>query len=54
MRNPLNSIINQCKIVFSVCLNFKKLITTYSAYIDPQVHEKLNEIHDHVLKGNEI
>jgi signal transduction histidine kinase len=54
MRNPLNSIINQCKIVFSVCLNFKQLITTYSEYIDPQVHEKLNEIHDHVFKGNEI
>jgi hypothetical protein len=37
MRNPLNSIINQCKIVFSVCLNFKKLLTNYSEYIDPQL-----------------
>lgn len=54
MRNPLNSIINQCKIVYSVCLGFKKLMTNYSDYIDPQVLEQLEEIHKQVYKGNEI
>ena len=54
MRNPLNSIINQCKIVFSICLAFKGLITNFKEYFDPQIHEQLTEIHDQVLKGNEI
>jgi signal transduction histidine kinase len=35
MRNPLNSIINQCKIVYSVCMNFKSLITNFKSYMEP-------------------
>lgn len=39
MRNPLNSIINQCKIIFVICQQFQMLMNTYASYIDPQVLE---------------
>ena len=35
MRNPLNSIINQCKIIQSICLHFNKLLTEFAQYINP-------------------
>jgi uncharacterized protein YjaZ len=37
MRNPLNSIINQCKIIYTICLHFNKLIMQYGQYINPQI-----------------
>ena len=39
MRNPLNSIINQGKIIFVICKQFQMLMKTYENYIDPQVLE---------------
>lgn len=35
MRNPLNSIINQCKIIQTICLHFNKLITQFAQFINP-------------------
>ena len=35
MRNPLNSIINQCKIIQTICLHFSKLISEYGRFINP-------------------
>ena len=45
MRNPLNSIINQCKIIQAVCLHFSKLITQYGQYINPQILLELQHIY---------
>ena len=54
MRNPLNSIINQCKIIYAMCTQFKMILTNYSNYIDPQVLEQLKNIYNQMFKGNEI
>jgi signal transduction histidine kinase len=35
MRNPLNSIINQCQIIYVVCQQFQKVITQFKDYMDP-------------------
>ena len=54
MRNPLNSIINQCKIVHSICLHFNRLLTEFGQFINPQLLQELKHIYEQVQKGNII
>lgn len=48
MRNPLNSIINQCKIVHSICLHFNRLLTEFGQFINPQLLQELKHIYEQV------
>ena len=54
MRNPLNSIINQCKIVSIVCQQFYQLLCNFGSSFDPAVLSQLQAIHQQMFKGNEI
>jgi len=52
MRNPLNSIINQCKIIFAVCQNFKALLQNNSLSSTAGfVVQQLAEIYEEVTKS---
>ena len=52
MRNPLNSIINQCKIIFAVCQNFKPLLQNNSLSSTAGfVVQQLAEIYEEVTKS---
>ena len=52
MRNPLNSIINQCNIIFAVCQNFKALLQNNSLSSTAGfVVQQLAEIYEEVTKS---
>ena len=52
MRNPLNSIINQCKIIFAVCQNFKAILQNNSLSSTAGfVVQQLAEIYEEVTKS---
>ena len=54
MRNPLNSIINQCKIAQSICITFKSMLEKFKELFDPSIHERLTEVHKAMVKGIDI
>ena len=55
MRNPLNSIINQCTIMQSVLWTFNRLIQKIkSMRIDHDVKVELNDIHDEIKNSINI
>jgi signal transduction histidine kinase len=54
MRNPLNSIINQCKIDGVLCQQFQVMMKKYREMIDPSILKKLEAFQDQMFKGNEI
>ena len=47
MRNPLNSIINQCKIMTSVAYNFLRLLKT----LPQEIQEEMQELYDEFTKS---
>ena len=44
MRNPLNSIINQCKIIQVISQQFYHLIQRFAKELDPQLLNQLEQI----------
>jgi len=51
MRNPLNSIINQCKIMYAMCLNMYGCLNEIKPMIPFNIFETLDEVHDELNKS---
>ena len=54
MRNPLNSIINQCKIMQIICQQFFGTLENISGIVERPIYNQLAFIYEQVSKGNEI
>jgi len=54
MRNPLNSIINQCKIIFAMLQQFSGLLQLNQSMIPNVIYVPLQEVYDEVLKSINI
>ena len=54
MRNPLNSIINNCRIQKIVCQQFKSLLQVYGKKFDEVAAKQLSHIQTQMSKGNLI
>lgn len=54
MRNPLNIIVNQCKIIRMFCEQFFTDIPKIESVIGTELFAKLNEFYQQIVKCNEI
>ena len=54
MRNPLNSIINQCKILFAMIAIFKTILGVCSSVLSNSVFSKLEEVYTEISKSVSI
>ena len=54
MRNPLNSIINQCKILGQLGFNMVNMIKDAKKQIDPEIYEELMDNQDEARQSTKI
>ena len=45
MRNPLNSIINQCKIIYAMCMQFKMILEIAEKSLPTSIFIQLDEVY---------
>ena len=51
MRNPLNSIINQCSIMEQLSFTFKGLLNDIKEIVNNNLYEEMNEIFEEYMKS---
>ena len=51
MRNPLNSIINQCKIIYAMCQTFRMVLTDNEYTIQLEISSQLEDIYNEIMKS---
>ena len=54
MRNPLNSVINQCKIIYAMCMTFNQVLTEGVSDMPVIIFDQLKDVYDEVLKSVNI
>ena len=54
MRNPLNSIINQCKIIYAMLQQFSFLLNDNQSSLPSTLYSPLQEVYEEVLKSINI
>lgn len=54
MRNPLNIIINHCKIIRHMGEKFADCIKNVSGQVDSKILNQLNEFYNQIVKSNDI
>ena len=51
MRNPLNSIINQCSIMEQLSFTFKGLLNDIKEIVNNNLYEEMNDIFEEYMKS---
>ena len=54
MRNPLNSILNQCNIIKILSQQYHSKILSFKEYVDAKVYHEIEFFYLEIVKGNDI